>query len=86
MPAGIFLMNLTFFFFNFIKIHVRLWVSCFVSLGLIVLMLLGRKEGRFFLIFQNQKKKKFLPPSIRKTRKYRELWFAAIQRGGQTLK
>ena len=57
MPAGIFLMILTFFFFNFIKIHVRLWLSCFVSLGLIVLMLLGRKEGRFFLIFQNQKNK-----------------------------
>ena len=35
-----------------------------LSIGSIVIMLFGRKEGRFFLIFQNQKKKIFFPTPL----------------------
>ena len=60
----------------------------FVSIGLVVLMLLGTKEGRIIFSFQKQKNKRyFFPtPPVRKTGRVRELWFAAFERGDQKLK
>ena len=60
----------------------------FVSLGSVVLMLLGTEEGRIFFSLQNERKKSyfFLPPPVRKTGKVRELWLAAFERGDQSTK
>ena len=87
-PHALFFKILNFCFFDFFKIHVIVCLSCFVSLGLVVLMLFDRKGDRFFFKFQNQKQKRYLfpPPCVWKTRKDRELWFAVFKRGDLNIK
>ena len=65
-PKALFFKILAFFFFILFKIHVSIWLRFFVSLGSVVLMLLGTKEGRIFFSFQNVRKKSyfFLPPPL----------------------
>ena len=57
-PRGFFFKDFSFFFLNFFKIHMKIWLSFFVSLGSVVLILLRRKEGRIFFTFSKQKSMK----------------------------